>query len=210
MVVSDDIEQTSASCPEFKDLTSSVRSIELFASDEAVNINRMFPVVGGYEFLDKFSRPSEKDDMTMVGVVDFANSKCPEFAQFMYGFILSQGIYCYALGVDAEQVKDMKAYVRDLCANDDEGNEEWASTVSSIDFSEPSSYLLCGVVAGRFSFAGIYLGDEPKPIDLFICAVLSCFDPLSDNLTIHEGRPEDQDEEGEGAPDLKAIILNLK
>lgn len=216
IVVSDDIEQTAAGCPDFKSAVGSVAEVVQFGTRDVDGVNKTFPVLSAIAFLGKFngSEP-EGDESDMVGVVDFANTRCPEFAQFMYGYMLSQGVYCYAIGVDAGKADSMKAYVQSMCAYEDACSEQWTSAVSSIDFSEPLSYLLCGVVVARFDPYGyqtvLFLGDgDNKPVDLLICALLSCYNPLSGNPVISEGKASDAPRYPEdGELPVRTIILNL-
>lgn len=219
VVVSDDIEQTAANCPDYKSAADSVAEVVQLGTRDVDGVNKTFPVLSAIAFLGKFngSEP-EGDESDMVGVVDFANTRCPEFAQFMYGYMLSQGVYCYAIGVDAGKADSMKAYVQSMCAYEDAGSEQWTSAVSSIDFSEPLSYLLCGVVVARFDPYGyqtvLFLGDgDNKPVDLLICALLSCYNPLSGNPVISEGKaseiPTALEDDASAARNVRTIILNL-
>lgn len=215
VVVSDDIEQTAAGCPDFKSAADSVAKVVQFGTRDVDGVNKTFPVLNAISFLGKFdANESEEDEFDMVGIVDFANTRCPEFAQFMYGYMLSLGVYCYAIGVDKEKAGSMKAYVQSMCAAEDACSGEWTSAVSSIDFSEPLSYLLCGVVAARFNSdlqTVLFLGDgDNKPVDLLICALLSHYDPLSGNPVISEGKASDAPINPEdGELPIRAIILNL-
>lgn len=219
VVVSDDIEQTAVNCPDFKSAADSVAEVVQFGTRDVDGVNKTFPVLSAIAFFGKFngSEP-EGDESDMVGVVDFANTRSPEFAQFMYGYMLSLGVYCYAIGVDKEKSGSMKAYVQSMCAYEEAHSEEWTFAVSSIDFSEPLSYLLCGVVAARFDSCGyqtvLFLGDgDSKPVDLLICALLSCYDPLSGNPVISEGKasniPMALDDDASAVRNVRTIILNL-
>ena len=215
IVVSDDIEQTAAGCPDFKSAVGSVAEVVQFGTRDVDDVNKAFPVISAITFLEKFNGMElEGDESDVVGVVDFSNTRCPEFAQFMYSYILSLGVYCYAIGVDKEKSRSMKAYVQSMCAAEDACSEKWMSAVSSIDFSEPLSYLLCGVAAARFNSGlqtVLFLGDgDNKPVDLLICALMSWCDPLSGNPVISDGKASDAPMYPEdGEPSVRTIILNL-
>lgn len=218
VVVSDDMDQTEALYPDFAYVRETAKELVQFGAQDVNSINGTFPLVNAYAFLDKFN--GEDDECAMVGIVDFANTKVPEFAQFVFGYLLAQNTYCYAIGIDEQKAKSMRNYIQSMCAANDSNSESWKSAVSSIDFEEPLSYLLCGIVAARFDSQSyqtiIHVGDSPKRTDLLICAVLSCYDPLSGNPVITKHKVKDipieiDEEEYNSVPDalIKTVIFNL-
>lgn len=218
-VVTDDLSQSNTQCPDLEWTERYAKEVVLFDSNDINVVNKTFTVLHAYAFLDKFNGKADDEDVSMVGVVDFANVKSPEFAQFMYAYMLAQGIYCYAINIDASKAMDMKRYVQHMCMENDMYSEAWNEATSAIDFDDPSAYLLCGVVAARFDSQNyqtvIHVGDSAKPVDLFICSLLSCFDPISGNPVITKDSVRDvEPTSSEGAlgisgANITAIILNL-
>jgi hypothetical protein len=219
VVVSDDMTQTEGSCHDFAYVRGASRELVQFGASDVNSINGTFPLIQAYAFLDKFAGEDD-DECTMVGIVDFANTKAPEFAQFMFGYLLAQNIYCYAIGIDEKQARDMRVYVQSMCKENEACSDSWKEAMSSIDFGEPSSYLLCGIAAASFDSRSyktvIHVGASPKRTDLLICAILSCYDPVSGNPVMTkskaDGAPiEIDEEEYNSVPDalIRTVIFNL-